>query len=256
MEEKNAIKVSSGTVISIIIILILLLLGGFLLYKDNTKIAELEDTITRQKVSDKDIIEGDSEITNLAESTETNNASIKANETIENKNTETAKLVIPSLFTSNAKKTNTSVNEVEYSLRILDDAKSFVLKIENGVPTIMTTLKANQLKEYGLDVDNIKINGTAQKVNGFTKKVVDACTISDEHQFMGITFIFLMEDGTVEYSRLQNMLDNVSTQGAVKELKNIVRLQKVELSNTGWEDSSAIAIDKDNNYYDVSEYMN
>jgi len=46
------------------------------------------------------------------------------------------------------------------------------------------------------------------------------------------------------------MIENISTQGAIKELKNIIRLQKVELSNPGWEDSSAIAIDKDNNYYD------
>jgi len=51
------------------------------------------------------------------------------------------------------------------------------------------------------------------------------------------------------------MIENISTQGAIKELKNIIRLQKVELSNPGWEDSSAIAIDKDNNYYDISEYI-
>ena len=65
-----------------------------------------------------------------------------------------------------------------------------------------------------------------------------------------------MEDGTIEYSSLQNMLSNMSSQGIIKELKDMVRLQKVELSNSGWADSSAIAIDKDNNYYDVLEYIN
>lgn len=247
-EEKKVIKVSLGIVISIIIILIILLIGGFLLYKNNTKIAELESTITKQKIENEKIIAKNSEI----ENTETNNT-VKANETIENNSMEIAKLVIPSLFTSNAKRIDTSVN---YSLNISDDSKSFLINIENGVPMITTSLKAEQFKEYGLDIGKIKINGTKQKINGFNKKVVDACTISDEHQFMGITFVFLMEDGTIEYSKLQNMLDKVSTQGAIKELKDIIRLQKVELSNSGWADSSAIAIDKENNYYDVSEYIN
>ncbi len=253
-EEKKAIKVSLGIVISIIIILIILLIGGFLLYKNNTKIAELEDTIAKQKISDKNVMEGNPETTNLMEKAQTNNTSMKANETVENKNSETTQLVMPSLFTSSAKNTNTSVN---YSLNISDDSKSFLIHIENGVPTITTALNATSVFEgYGLDISKTKINGTKQKINGFTKKVVDACTISDEHQFMGLTFIFLMEDGTVEYSKLQNMLDKVSTQGAIKELKDIIRLQKVELSNSGWADSSAIAIDKDNNYYDVLEYIN
>lgn len=252
MEEKKAIKISLGIAISIIIIVILLLVGGFLLYKNNTKIAELEEIIAKKKIENEKIIEKDSETYDEAENTVINNK-VQANETIENKSSEKLQLVIPSLFTSNAKKIDTSVN---YSLNIADDSKSFLINIENGVPTITTALKANQFKEYGLDIDKIKVNDTKQKINGFTKKVVDACTISDEHQFMGITFLFLMEDGTVEYSSLQNMLDKVSTQGVIKELKDIVRLQKVELSNSGWADSSAIAIDKDNNYYDVSEYIN
>lgn len=247
MEEKKVIKVSLGIVISMIIIVVILLVGGFVLYKNNTKIAELEDTIAKQKIENEKIIAKDLE----TENTVINNT-VKANQTIENKSTEIVQLVMPSLFTSNAKKIDTSVN---YTLNLSDDSKSFLINIENGVPTITTSLKADQFKEYGLDIGKIKINATKQKINGFTKKVVDACTISDEHQFMGITFVFLMEDGTVEYSRLQNMIDNVSTQGAIKELKDIIRLQKVELSNSGWADSSAIAIDKNNNYYDVSEYI-
>lgn len=255
MKEKNAIKVSLGTAISMIIILIILLVGGFLLYKNHIKITQLEDTIAKQKVNDEKMMVKDSRTDNLIENTITNNTSVKSNELVESKNLETTQLVIPSLFTSNAKKINTSVNDVEYSLNISDDSKSFLINIKNGVPTIATHLTANQFEEqFGLS--NIKINGSQQKINGFTKKVVDACTISDEHQFMGTTFIFLMEDGTVEYSSLQNMLNNISTQGTIKELKDIIRLQKVELSNSGWEDSSAIAIDKDNNYYDVSEYTN
>lgn len=248
-EEKNAIKVSLGVVISIIIILILLLIGGFLLHKNHTKIAELENIITKQEIENERITAKDLE----TENTVTNNT-VKANEIVENKTKETAKFVIPSLFTSNAKKTDTSVN---YTLNISDDSKSFLINIENGVPTITTGLNAKSVFEgYGLDISKTKINGTKQKINGFTKKVVDACIISDEHQFMGIIFVFLMEDGTVEYSKLQNMLDKVSTQGAIKELKDMIRLQKVELLNSGWADSSAIAIDKDNNYYDVSQYIN
>lgn len=216
MEEKKKIKIGWGMAISILIILIILLIGGFLLYKNHTKIVELEDIIAKQKVEKEEII-------------------------------------MPSLFTSNAKKTN---DDVEYSLSLSDDSKSFQIKIKEGVPTIATVFKAEQLKEYGLDVSKIKINEKEQKINGFTKKVVDACTITDEHQLIGTTFVFLMEDGTIEYSNLQNMIENVSTQETIKELKNIIRLQKVELSNPGWEDSSAIAIDKDNNYYDMSEYIN
>lgn len=238
-----------------IIVLIILLVGGFLLYKNHVKIIQLEDIIAKQKISDEKMIAKELETDNSVEDT-TNDTSIKSNELIESKNSETTQFVIPSLFTSNAKKINTSVNNVEYSLNISDDSKSFLINIENGVPTIATTLNATSVFEgYGLDITKTKINGTKQKINGFTKKVVDACTISDEHQFMGSTFIFLMEDGTVEYSSLQNMLDKVSTQGIIKGLKDIIRLQKVELSNSGWADSSAIAIDKDNNYYDVSEYI-
>ena len=233
--EKNEVKVSLGTAISVIIILIILLVGGFLLYKDYTTIAELEDSVEKQKIENEKIREKNLET--------------------DKKVDETTQSVIPSLFTSNAKKTNTSINDIEYSLSITDDSKSFRIKVTDGVPTIMTVLKTEQLKECGTDINEIKINENEQKINGFTKKVVDACTITDEHQLIGTTFVFLMEDGTIEYSNLQNMIENISTQGAIKELKNIIRLQKVELANPGWEDSSAIAIDKDNNYYDISEYI-
>ena len=242
MKEKK--KISWGMVISILVILIVLLAGGFLLYKNHTKIVELEDIIAKQKVENEEIIAKNLEVDNTTKDTQMNHVA---------GTNETEQSITPSLFTSNAKKTN---QDVEYSLSILDDSKNFRIRIKEGVPTITTVFKAEQLKEYGVDISKIKINEKEQKINGFTKKVVDACTITDEHQLIGTTFVFLMEDGTLEYSKLQNMIENISTQGSIKELKNIIKLQKVELSNPGWEDTSAIAIDKDNNYYDVSEYIN
>lgn len=95
MKEKNAIKISLGMAISMIIVLIILLMGGFLLYKNHVKITQLEDKIAKQKINDEK---------NIVKNSTVNNTSVKSNEVIESENSETVQLVIPSLFTSNAKK--------------------------------------------------------------------------------------------------------------------------------------------------------
>lgn len=161
------------------------------------------------------------------------------------------RLTIPSLFTSNAKK----VKDEKYILKVSDYSNIFQLTIEDGVPKIRTIKTPDEIEGYGLDVTKIKINNTMQKINGFTKKVVDACIISDEHQIAACTFIFLMEDGTVEYSTLQSMIDNISTQGKIEGLSNIIRLQKVNIASQN-PDNTAIVIDNNNDYYDVLKYIN
>lgn len=246
--EKKPIKVSFGTVITIIIAVIILIGCGGILYKNNIKIDQLEEKIAKQEDS-KANIENNKE--NIVENTQVNQEKINQ----ENKDSKIDKFVIPSLFTSNAKKLNESVENVKYGLSVSDSERNFIINVENGIPTITTTLDTSKIKEIGFDVSKIKMDKTYKKISGFNKKVVDICTVFDEHQFMNCTFLFLMEDGTVEYSTLQNLINNLSSEGKIKQLNNIVRLQKVELQNSNWSDSSAIAIDKDNNYYDVSEYI-
>ena len=275
MKEGKEIRVSLGTVVSIVIILILLVLGGIMFYMYNTKIVDLEKIITEQKANNKEeeisknsiqsgliqnttinnnSINNNSVNNNSVNNNAVNNTSIQTGGEVNNENNETDEFVVPSLFTSNAKKTSNETDN--YSLRIFCADNSFTIKVVDAVPTIWTNLDKTVLSDYGIDVSKMKLSNTEQKISGFTKKVVDVLTINDEHQFASTCFLFLMEDGTVEYSDLQNMVDNVSSQGKIEGLNNIIRLQKVELTNPGYDDTSAIAIDKQNNYYDISKYIN
>jgi uncharacterized protein YxeA len=154
--EKKPIKVSFETVITIIIAVIILIGCGVILYKNNIKIDQLEEKIAKQEDS-KANIENNKE--NIVENTQVNQEKINQ----ENKDSKIDKFVIPSLFTSNAKKLNESVENVKYGLSVSDSERNFIINVENGIPTITTTLDTSKIKEIGFDVSKIKMDKTYKK---------------------------------------------------------------------------------------------
>ena len=231
MEEKKSIKVSFGTYISVVIIFVLLIVGGILFYKENKRSTDLENVIAEQKTN----------IENMKATIENLKATKVAENTVAN-NTATKTEVV----------NNDGINNEHYKNKV--DSK-YKINIENGVPTISTTIEKKALLDIGWENSRIKLDNTQQKITGFTKKVVDVVTIRDEHTALNACFIFLMEDGTLEYSTEVNMIENVSTQGKIEGLENIVKLQKYLYSSYDIEDTSAMAIDKNNVNYNVESYL-
>ena len=232
--EKN--RVSLGVIISIIIILVLLIGGAYLIYNYNNKIVELEKELAQQNINNEEKIV-ENKISNTIQS--------NTSEKIE-------KFVVPSIYTGIAKNVEEGAT---YQLEKFD-GNNFYMYLQDGKIYINTNIE-EQICAF-LNVSQIKLkNGLSQEITGFSKKVVDIYIINISQNGIPTHFIFLMEDGTLEYSSLRNIATNLSSQGEIKDLKNIVKVQDVSLGySDGGGHTSAIAIDKDNNYYDLAKYIN
>ena len=233
MEKENK-GISVVLVVFIFIVFIGVIgIGGYLLYNNNTKIAELENKIATQK---------EENTTNKT----TNNV------------TSEEEFVVPSLETAKAKN---PINNVEYRLTS-EETRIFSFEIIDGIVYISTGF--DNLNQYAeaLNVDNPNIElGKRYEVTGFSKKVVECEEGLFGQQLSGTCLLFLMEDGTIEYATLEHLLKETTTQGKIQGIKNIVKIQSVNVvdldeNGEGMGGSlSVVAIDKDNYYYDLSNYI-
>lgn len=67
-------------------------------------------------------------------------------------------------------------------------------------------------------------------------------------------FVFLMEDGTLEYSSAKNMLTTLTTEGKVENVSNIQRIHECEVGFQNDDEggiNTIIALDYENNMYDI-----
>ncbi len=114
----------------------------------------------------------------------------------------------------------------------LDSDDSYVkgMKREIGKPEI--------IKGFSCGVDEIELGTIGQDINGSV-------------------ILFLMENGTVEYIGLRDLMqtDNLSSRGKMPELKNIVRLESVDASSSeaGW--ATTVAIDTNGDFYDIGNII-
>lgn len=177
---------------------------------------------------------------------------------IENKTptVEDEKFTVPSIYTGTLKN---ATPDATYDFELYDDF--CYMYIKEGTPYISWRLdesakKSNDNAETMANYFKVTLSKEDQKITGFNKKVVDIYIGYFGQDIEGITYIFQMDDGTLEYSTLENMIKNVSTQGKIKQINNIIKLQRVSVAiNEGGGYSSVIAIDKDNNCYDLSKYI-
>ena len=107
-------------------------------------------------------------------------------------------------------------------------------------------------------INNMKRKlGKTEIIKGFSNKIdeVEIGTLGQD--YMSSVILFLMEDGTVEYISLMDLLqtNNLASRGKLPQLKNIVKLQSIDVSTeeAGW--MTMIAIDNEGNFYDISNIM-
>ena len=155
--------------------------------------------------------------------------------------------------------TGTMKNPFDNNIYRLEKIRSpyYSISIENGIPYIYWYRVENEYLNDLVKQWNITLNtNQSQKITGFTKDVVDVHMGGIGQDFTSEIIIFQMEDGTIEYSTIKNMMKNVSTQGEIEVLKDIVKLQDaISYVEEGGGGVTIIAIDKDNNCYDLREFI-
>lgn len=222
---------------AILLIIILALCSGFLLYNSNEKISQLQN-----------------ELENL----NSLYSAKLAEDEVEEKTTENSEKIIPSIFTATEKN---KTQGIKYSFEEYDI--NFSIDIRDGVPYIATRNTPNSsldqfLSHFNIDKNQFKLkNSDYTEITGFSKKVINAHIGSIGQDDLATTFVFLMEDGTIEYSTLSNMLTNVSTQGTVNGLNNIVSIHDASADDTvnGGGHVTILVLDNDNYFYNIADFM-
>ena len=166
------------------------------------------------------------------------------------------KLKIPSVYVADTKNLvewgnyDLNVNDEDYSISIRNNKIMFTCSKDKE--ELKNIAEFFEISEKDIKVEPHK----SIEVTGFSKKVVDVEIGCMGQGAWADIFIFIMEDGSVEYSNVKNMLTNVSSKGKINGLENIVRVQNVD----GWDPEgggalSILAIDKDNVCYDIADYI-
>ena len=90
----------------------------------------------------------------------------------------------------------------------------------------------------------------------FDKKITQVLIDGPGQDASNLSVLYLMEDGTVEYTEFLNLIGDCTSEGKIKDLKNIVKLQNVVRVYEDKEDSdSIVAIDQNNYIYDIGSIL-
>lgn len=248
MEDRKPIKISLSTFFLIIAIIVIIVMG-FTIYK----LYNDKNTTEKQLSSANENIANISK--ELKENTAQKDSPVEKNTTENTNNSTDEKIIVPSLSTGTLKN---AIPGCTYDLDINDNL--CMISLKSGVPYISwnTNIKDEKINRTIDDLSkdyNLTLTNETQKITGFNKKVVDVHIGGIGQDVSGQVYIFQMEDGTIEYSTIENMMKNVSSQGKIEPLKNIVKIQDsiVDDNLSGW--VTVVAIDKDNNCYDLDEYI-
>lgn len=107
------------------------------------------------------------------------------------------------------------------------------------------------------DFEKLK-NVKNQEITGFSAKPTQVYYGEFGQDIIGRVVLFLMADGTVEYIKLMNMLENQTykSAGKIQNLSDVKQFDVLSVSDTeGGGYVTTIAIDKDGYYYDLNELL-
>lgn len=240
-EKKEKMQITLGTAISIIIILILLVIGGFFYYQNYITNEKLQTTQSDLETSKETI----NKIQNIVSENKNN-----SNET------ETSSFKMVSLETATPK-----VVENKNDVYTISECGNnlYSISLKKGKVYVTAIASASEFVAQGLASSESQVklkNGSKNEITGFTKKVVDIQEGGGQ-VLTGSFIAFLMEDGTVEYTTINNMVTNLTVQGKVNGLANILKIKSVSVSDTDGDGSTSIvAIDNENNFYDICYMIN
>lgn len=218
MEEKSQIKISLGTMICIVVIVILsCTLINVLLNNSNNVVND-------------------------------NPAPVANN----NSSTGDSKKYVPlSVFTANKKDVDPNLDEFYlqksfFGFNVYVDKDGQVeFNFKNEVSDFVLLGIINQESESKIS------KNVSYKISGFDKKVVDMEMGCNGQEISGFYMVFLMEDGTLEYTSIKNLITNLSVEGKIDGVSNIVKLQSVHYAI-----SNVFALDYENNLYDIGYMIN
>lgn len=126
---------------------------------------------------------------------------------------------------------------------------------------INITIFKNEKVEFSTEYDNsqfvkyeivekesdVKIKKNfASEITGFDKKVIDVEMGCYGQTLPFVYIVFLMEDGTLEYATIENLVKNSAVEGRVENVNNIQKLQRCSTWGT-----AVMALDSNNNLYDI-----
>ena len=145
--------------------------------------------------------------------------------------------------------------------RVLSRERYFTIELTQKGKIYITMSKEQEdlLEEYGLITSKSQVGlklGEKNELTGTTGKVVDFKFGRFGDSTKDSALLILLEDGSVEYTEFNNLIGNCTSEGKLKDLKEIVKIQSVVRVYDNKEDSdSIVAIDKDNNIYDVGAML-
>ena len=240
MEEKKQVKLSLGITICIfIIILLIIALFGVVYYynkKESNDIAENNNSTTRVEM--KEELEP-ATVTEISEDEKEDN----------NQNTD----IFNALSIDTATKKIVDDEIVAYYIN--KQELGLNVSVREGKVYFTTEMNKKQLVEYEVvsNENEVKTSENFEKqITGFDKKVIDAEIACMGNAVKDCFIVFLMEDGTLEYSTIKNLVMNLKTEGKVNNISNI---QKIHTCSVGWYDGggreSIVALDYENNLYDI-----
>lgn len=210
MDEKKSIKVSLGTVICIFIIVILLVTLGLIFFFYISK----EPMIINEEIKEEAI--------------------------------DTNQYTALSVYTANKKITDPNT---ENFFLYRDFFGIDITIFKNGKVEFSTEYDNSQFVKYEIveKESDVKIKKHfASEITGFDKKVIDVEIGCYGQTLPFVYVVFLMEDGTLEYATIENLVKNSAVEGRVENVNNIQRLQRCATWGT-----AVMALDSNNNLYDI-----
>lgn len=245
MEEK---KSNNLAIVIVLLVLVILGLVFYILYDKGIIFSKDDSTITTETTNN------------------TSNNTNNKNETTEVKELDLTK----SLNTNNITYKNASDQEGNYglSMKINSDKKSVTLTIDWAIfGKFSTTGSSGEVKDYS--------------VNGFSKNVKSTFIGNLGQHYSGITLFFIMEDGTVEYTKLFKQAETGNTDGSiyyvlngnfnsdgstgtftsnglVSNVKNVIKLYNADASNGTYSSGyiTVIGTTTDGAFYDLGNEIN
>lgn len=232
-----------------ILIVILLIAFGVIFYLYNVDISKKQ---TEEKLNTaNEIFELNKKISELEEKLENQ----ESNKNVVQDNTQAKKDV---KFDSNKMKSNSTNVRYEETTDWTPTSSGLEIEIKNGKPYLSTNIEDEQ---YKFLFSEVKGKVSNEEITGFNQDVKDVYYAYMGNGDMCPYILFLMKDGTVEFSDSGKMLKNKKYEslGKIKELSNIVKFvhlnaQEVDENGeglSGW--ITVAAIDEDGYSFDLSE---
>lgn len=145
--------------------------------------------------------------------------------------------------------------------RVLARERFFTIELTQKGKIYITMTKEQQdlLEQYGIISSEYQVGlklGEKNELTGTSGKVVDFKFGRFGDSTKDSALLILLEDGTVEYTEFNNLVGNCSSEGKLRDLKRIIKLQNVvRVFDDDPESDSVVAIDEKNNIYDIGALL-